>query len=501
MKTSENWNLNRVEPIPIAEATNTWRQLRQGQLPPPSELESYHAAIENSVAQIASNWNNDSAALSAIRTTEGTSQISVNPVNILSFDSIGEVVPSGFVRVKRGYKKAEDTVVEGIGASLLVRQLWTEEDSMIPDTGLWYPVTGLLNLDNPMRPVLELYDPTRNGTVSKGGQSFPLSANYTTAFARDFQDRQLLFLDVPALLRFEKFADRLGMYRATPFDPEKRACILIHGINSSPTTWHLALNQMFADEEVREGYEFWTFGYPTGAPIPYLASELREGIVELQAFRRANGAENLSITLIGHSMGGLLAKAATQQGGDEDWNQLFTVPIEQLEVDGEDREILRRTIYYEPVPNIDRVIFISTPHRGSDLAAKPGARLVGDLIQLPRQVALLTTEILNQSQYALTPLGLELAKRETSIDQLRPTSKVTAEFLNKPLNPSVEFYSIIGNKSRSSLVLEETTDGIVPYSSSHIEGVVSETLIQNSEHGVHRTEDGIDEIVRILKLP
>ncbi|MEM1442752.1 MAG: hypothetical protein AAGF67_10450, partial [Verrucomicrobiota bacterium] len=350
---------------------------------------------------------------------------------------------------------------------------------------------------------LRLYDPTDDGEIVKSGRVFPLSVDYTATFARDFQERQFLFKKVNALFKFEKFADNLGLYRVSAFNPEKEVCILVHGINSSPNTWHEALNKTFGDKEIRERYEFWSFGYPSGAAIPYLAAKLRGSVHEMLAFRQKNGAMNQRITLVGHSMGGLLAKAVTQEGGEEDWNKLFKVSIDQLEVKPEDREVLRNMVYYQPIEEIERVVFCAVPHRGSEFAAKPGARLVGDLIQMPQQLAQLTTDIVKQSSYALTPLGLELAKqRSTSIDQLRPNSQLTAEYLYKPLNPSVEFYSVIGRKdSDPSKPLEKTTDGVVDYTSSHIEGVVSETVIPNSPHGVHRTDGGIREIVRILKRP
>lgn len=497
VRVDEDWNLRKDRTVPLAEAGLAWQEIKAGRIPEDSLLDSYNRAVRGSVSQIAANWTDNQSALNEIRTERGSVRIDVSPGDIRSFELIDEIVPADYIKIEKGFEK-KDVGVDGVGASLMVRQRWTENDSMIPKSGLWYPVTGVLDLDQPDRPVLTFVDPTRHESLFFSGRPIPLSVDYTATFARDFHDRQNLFGEVSGLLRFEKFADRMGLYRVSAFDPTKEPCVLVHGINSTPMTWHLFLNQAYEDPEIRSRYEFWTFGYPTGAPIPYLAAKLRDSLRDLTAFRRANGAQRVDITLVGHSMGGLLSKAATQRGGDDDWNKLFSVPIEQLEVSAQDREILRNLVYFEPVAEIDAVVLCAVPHRGSELAAKPGAKLVGDLVQVPQQLAELTRDIVRQSSYALTPVGRELAEQPNSIAQLNPNSRVTAEFLNKPLSPQVQFYSVIGRKDPRK-PLEQSSDGVVPYYSSHMVGVVSEKVIDNSPHGVHREPGGIAEIIRILK--
>jgi len=265
IKVREDWNLRKDDAIPLGEATATWQQIRSGQIPSEENLATYNKAVRTSVVQIAKNWSGEDVALSQIATTEGAVRIVVNPGSIRNMDQIDQVVPADFVRVKRGFK--ETTEVNGVGAPLMVRQRWSESDPLIPTTGLWYPVTGILNFDQPTRPVLMLFDPTRQSFFSSNGKSVPLSVDYTATFARDFHDRQNQFLDFAALLRFEKYAARMGIYRISAFDPNKQVCVLVHGINSTPVTWHRFLNQAYGDKEIRERYEFWTFGYPTGAPI------------------------------------------------------------------------------------------------------------------------------------------------------------------------------------------------------------------------------------------
>ncbi|MEC5126125.1 hypothetical protein VSU19_05155 [Verrucomicrobiales bacterium BCK34] len=500
VKVQENWSAAPKGPVSLSAATATWQQIRSGEILNGDSVEKYNEAVRGTVVELTENWAAPNGSLAMVQTDQGNVRIQVEPINVPAIDLIDQLIPADFIRVKRGFR--ENTIVEGIGTSLLVRQRQSEFDPMVPETGLWYPVTGILNLDNPANPVLELRDPTRGGDLLTGGRSFPLSANYTAAFARDFQDRQFQFLDLPALFQFEKYADRMGLYRISPFDPSKQVCVLVHGIYSSPTTWDITLNRIYEHEDLRERYEFWTFGYPTGAPIPFLASKFRESLHEMTAFRAGAGASPRDMVIVGHSMGGLLSKSVTQHGGDEEWNKVFNVPIEQLNVDEADRKILRRLFYYEPVPNISRVIFCATPHRGSKVAAYPGAGLVGSLIQVPSQLARLTTDIVEQSRYALTPLGLEIAEdRTTSLEQLSSKSRLTGDLYLKPLNPAIHYHSVIASNRGERVSPIDSSDGLVSYRSSHIEGVDSEVVVCRSPHGVHRDEDGIAEIVRLLKLP
>ena len=501
VKVRENWNAAQRTEVSLREATVTWQQIKRGELPSPKQLRDYNTAVLDSVVQIGVNWAEE-RPLSVVTTTDGEVEFAVQVDEVLSHQSIDQIIPADFVRVKRGFDS--DVIIEGVGAPLIARQPKTWQNQMIPESGLWFPVTALLNLDQPSRPVLELIDPTRQRSLSTGHTRFPIAANYTASFARDFFERQRLIPDLGALLKFEKYADRMGLHRVSSFDPDKQVCVLIHGIYSSPSTWEVTINKFYEDPEIRERYEFWTFGYPTGALIPYLSAELRDGIREMKAFRARGGARDQSLVLVGHSMGGLLAKSMTQSGGDKDWNRLFKVPIEDLEVLSEYRETLRRIIYYEPVPNIEKVILCSTPHRGSRVASKPGGKMAAMLVQVPVKLAQGGSEILNDAERSLTPLGWQIAKgKVTSINQLQPGSALMQAYLSKPLDPSVRYFSVIGSKfgKKDEVPLEKVTDGVVDYLSAHIAEVEEEVLIYKMPHGLHREPEGIAEISRILKLP
>ena len=56
------------------------------------------------------------------------------------------------------------------------------------------------------------------------------------------------------------------------------------------------------------------------------------------------------MVVVGHSQGGLLTKLTAIDSGERFWERLFKVPIDQLDVAPESRELLRRSLYYKPLP-------------------------------------------------------------------------------------------------------------------------------------------------------
>ncbi|MDF1815329.1 MAG: hypothetical protein P1V20_24220, partial [Verrucomicrobiales bacterium] len=259
------------------------------------------------------------------------------------------------------------------------------------------------------------------------------------------------------------------------------------------------MNQLMKDPEIRCKFEFWTYEYPTGAPIPYLALHLREDIETMQKFRRSRGATCSDVIMIGHSMGGLMSKTLTQRSGDAQWNRFFELPVDQLDVPNEERELLKKMFYFEPVPCVKRVIFTATPHSGADAVDRSFVRIAEQFIQTPRILVGATRNILHQSAHALTPLGVEISHDfPNSIEHMRYGSEMGDIFADIPLNSRVKYHSLMGSKKGLDVPKDEMTDGIVSYNSAHIDGVESEKIIA-SDHGVQRNPAGIAEIARILK--
>lgn len=147
VKVREDWGKARRQPIPLGEATRTWSDLQRGVLPAAEDLEKYNEAVRSSLVQVAHNWTRGGGEISLLETTEGSANLRVNSANLPDLAGAEEIVPADFVRVRRGLRA--DSAVNGVGAPLIVRKVRSEADPMIPETGLWVPVTAVLNLDRP----------------------------------------------------------------------------------------------------------------------------------------------------------------------------------------------------------------------------------------------------------------------------------------------------------------------------------------------------------------
>jgi hypothetical protein len=86
------------------------------------------------------------------------------------------------------------------------------------------------------------------------------------------------------------------------------------------------------------------------------------------------------------------------------------------------------------------------------------------------------------------------------VDTLAPNNRFVKSINTFPLTPGIPYHSIMGdrgkggNKDKTKPV---SSDGLVPYWSSHLEGAQSE-LIVPSGHGAHQNPQAIAEIRRIL---
>jgi hypothetical protein len=68
-----------------------------------------------------------------------------------------------------------------------------------------------------------------------------------------------------------------------------------------------------------------------------------------------------------------------------------------------------------------------------------------------------------------------------------------------PIEHSIIYYSIIGDRGRNDS--PNSSDGVVAYRSSHLEGAKSEKIVPYWHSYVHRSPEGIAEAERILVSP
>jgi pimeloyl-ACP methyl ester carboxylesterase len=287
-----------------------------------------------------------------------------------------------------------------------------------------------------------------------------------------------------------------GLSPVRPYVRGKIPVVLIHGLGSSPRSWARLIEGLEADPILREHYQFWTFGYPTGEPILYSASVLRRALLQARARCDPDGSDPAfdHVVLIGHSLGGLLAKAMAQDSGSRLWETISARPAERLDGPAEARECLRQAFLFKPLPGVRRLIFIATPHRGSRLDRGAihalGSRLIRHGDPLQRVYATLLAN--NPTDFFLSTFREGLA---TSVDQLTWDHPLLLALRDARIDPAVTYHSIIAD--RGDPPRAGGTDGVVPYASAHLDGAASELLL----HGGHLCQDHplvIQECRRIL---
>jgi pimeloyl-ACP methyl ester carboxylesterase len=290
--------------------------------------------------------------------------------------------------------------------------------------------------------------------------------------------------------------DDAGLYQFSRYEPGKIPVVLVHGLMSRPETWVPAVNGLLGDEQIREKYQFWFFLYPTGLPVWASAAKLREDMDRFRTTldpRRAN--PNLDrMVIAGHSMGGLISGLQIRSGGHHLWRQFMTTPPEQLKLSPQTRERLLRIINFGPRHDVARVVFFATPHRGSELAVNPFAEFFARLIRLPFNVA--QPDMLTIRQALREDLRELFVAPANSVVFLRARSPLLAAILRLPMRPGVPYHSIIGDRGRGDT--PDSSDGVVPYWSSHLDGASTEKIVP-SGHGTNENPEGIREFRRILR--
>ena len=82
------------------------------------------------------------------------------------------------------------------------------------------------------------------------------------------------------------------------------------------------------------------------------------------------------------------------------------------------------------------------------------------------------------------------------IDTLRRQARSVVAMNRLPIVWSVTYYSIIGDRGANNS--PNSSDGVVAYRSSHLEGSKSEKIVPYWHSYVHRSPEGIAEVERIL---
>jgi hypothetical protein len=411
----------------------------------------------------------------------------------------------------------------GLGVPLIaVRRPGEDRAERYYPPNVCFPITAFLRVDrasaesiqsahplitDPTAPrfVLELYDPLDRRAIEVAGRGVPLEADLSTPLAYflnqpQFQDNEL---STTGLLRPDDAKVLQGLYMLEPFDSTKMPVVMVHGLWSSPITWMEMYNDLRSDPLVRQHYQFWFYLYPTGQPFWLSATQMREHLAimrrELDASRQLPALDQM--VLVGHSMGGLVAKLQTVESEEEFWQTMSDRPFAELDADTEDIRSLAGTFFFRPNPSVRRVVTLGTPHRGSEFANDVTRWLGNKLIALPNKMLEGRDQLLARNRnYFRDGAPLDI---KTSIDSLAPDSPILPVLLTASPAPWISYHNVVGRDPEPGWerYFVSDGDGVVSLASARLDemrGLRSQIIVPADHSSVHRHPQSVLEVRRVL---
>jgi hypothetical protein len=330
---------------------------------------------------------------------------------------------------------------------------------------------------------IHLYNPYRTEKVTLLGEDYPLAANFSASYGLWLSENQLNSVGYLNLLAPQNEASLPRLFKLEPYDPDKRVIIMLHGLASSPATWVNLTNDIFNDATLRDNYQVWQIFYPTNLPIlenRYQIQQLIETAYQ-QVDPDGTDAASSNSVIISHSMGAVIARMlvsdtdlstrldslneraqpattkATETLTDGPLVNENTVDLPDFSNDkqvsamlkksfGNNKELAER-FALSPLQQVDTVVFLSAPFRGTDYADRWFTRAMRRIIHLPlglvQTVTSNLTTIATEGELAQNPLGALYL--ENGASQLSDKSSFVKLTKDLPIVPQVTYHSIIAN--------------------------------------------------------
>lgn len=399
----------------------------------------------------------------------------------------------------KGSLVRERAVKAGLGAPMVIASKDidpTKFDPFIQGKNVYYGVTETLHFQG--RNCIAYYlDPLATETVKFGNHVYPVAADFTAPIGLALAELKPRQKEIQHFLKPTDFASSTRLARLQPYDPKKIPILVIHGLGDSQATWAPMIEALRSDATIRQNYQIWFYNYPTGYPYPLMAAILRDKMDAINAYY----PDHKPIVVIGHSMGGMIARELMTDSGLAIWNSFFDTPPDKTPLSPMARAILMKTLIFRHRPEIARTIFLSASLRGAYLATGFLGRLGESIIGAPPDLSGIGKELAMLSKPRATD-GKKLTRAPNSIDALDPNNRFVTTIDKIPLAKGIPYHSIIADRGKGGnhdRTQPQSSDGIVPYWSSHLDGAQSEIIVP-SDHWSNRSPQGIAEVRRILLL-
>jgi pimeloyl-ACP methyl ester carboxylesterase len=412
------------------------------------------------------------------------------PLDLEHDPSRYDLFPTDSLKIGGTFFKTR-SAVSGIGAPLVAvaRSENPQACQQYKLPRVYAPVTAAIRFSG-QNAELDFVDPMKSERIALSKHAFPLAVDLSAPTAMLIARERPERLGLSRVVDPQKYADTARLFQLQQYDPARTPVIFVHGLQETGASWAPMIDTLRNDPWIREHYQFWFFSYPSGYPYPYSAALFRR---ELDGVKRAF-PNHKRVVLIGHSMGGIICRLMITDAGDKIWRDYFSTPPAKTPLANDTRKLLEAALVFDHRRDVESAIFISTPHRGSKFASGWIGRIGAGLVRTPQ----LFTSLYASTKPLLVadPAARPLNRMPNSVDTLEPNDRFV-EAVNKiPITPGIPYHSIMGDRGRDDT--PNSSDGIVPYWSSHLDGAKSE-LIVNSGHGAQYNPQAIREVARILK--
>ncbi|MDR0182010.1 esterase/lipase family protein [Lysobacter arvi] len=347
-------------------------------------------------------------------------------------------------------------------------------------------------------PRLVFADPEPFDVATIGFRRLPLARDTSAAYAWAMEESRLERRGLWGLVGGNQIGRRAGLYLLEDFDSQKCPLVMIHGLGSNPLIWSRVANAVWGEHDLRARFQVWQVVYRTDVPLLAARLHVQDYLDEAWSLLDPQGSAKASSrsVLLGHSLGGVVARLLCAHSGETLWNAAFLVPLKDLDARREDLEIVDRIFHFVPYAGISRAIFLATPHRGSPSASTMLGRLTGDVVGRRTSEVHALRRIAQRNPRAIHPelLPVFLEGRINSITTLQSGQPIrrAAETLMPPAG--FPYHTIAGVLPRHCVA----SDGVVPLGSAILPGAAS-SLVVRSGHRVHERPAAVAEIVRILR--
>jgi len=353
-----------------------------------------------------------------------------------------DLIPADELDFKGTYVK-DHVTKEGIGAPLVAKRELTPQQASAFFTPpyIYYSVTATAQFEG-SRCIISINDPLAGESVRVDGHTYPLAADFTASYAMLLAREKPQKLGLARMLRPQEYAATARVARLEPYNPNKTVLLVIHGLMDTPATWVPMLNDLRGDKDIRRNYQFWFYSYPSGYPYPYSAAILRQ---ELDAIEKKFPLRK-PMVVVAHSMGGSITHTLLTDAGTTLWLEAFGHPPAQTPMDPNSKRLLEEVLIFNHRRDIGRVVFMSTPHRGADLARNWIGRIGSMLVRTPTK--LLTIGQTLRANLTADPAALQVKRLPNSVDTLAPNNRFVVAINKIPMTKTIPYHSIIGDRGR-----------------------------------------------------